>query len=177
MHVAVNDLARYIRPVNTSGGEASSWASSAASTADQNSGHIDRMKLGKRYRNLLVALPIDSVLGVGAKFQMEMGLQDAPMATGPWAECAGAVYGTTQSRVTQVVGGACSSGAGPTLCAAFASFNLQQARRFVRAVWNWNLVAGVSSSGQSGVIPAVFMGLMGGEEVPVDAATIPTSST
>ena len=180
MNYDINDFGKFYKALMTTAGEGSSYNTSApGSSADVVTGHIDRFKLNRRYRGCMLAIPLNMTLGTGARVDANVRLQDAAGSTGPWADVVGANYGTTSAIVSQILGGACSSAAGPTIGVLQASFNLQPARRYVRGVYNLGVQAGVATS--SGTIievkgPPVFV-FGGGEEVPVDSGLVPTSST
>jgi len=180
MQYTVNDFGKFYKAVPTTAGQGSSYNTSApGSSADVVTGHIDRFKLSRRYRGCLFLLPLDMTLGAGAKADINMRLQDANGSTGPWADVVGANYGTSGATVNQILGGTCSSAAGPTIAIAQASFNLQPARRYVRAVYNLGVQAGAATSSGT-IIEAVSRPMFvfgGGEEIPVDSGLVPTSST
>lgn len=181
MNYDVNDWGKLFKAVPTSAPAAASSynTSDPGSSADVFTGHIDRFKLQRRYRGCLFLMPLDMVLGVGARADVNMRLQDAPGSTGPWADVVGAAYGTSGAVVNQILGGACSSAAGPTIAVAQASFNMQPARRYIRVAYNLGVQAGVATSSgttiQTTNRPLFVFG--GGEEIPVESGLTPTSST
>ncbi len=146
----------------------SCWVASAPSTADYLFGCLDRQRLGRQYNSAKAVIPWQSVVQDATRFVFNIGLQDAPGASGPWADVAGSIIGSTGTRKQVIQGPTVTSSAGWTYGAVGADFNLMAARRYVRFAYNVDAVQATSSGPQ--LLPGTPVMLLGGpSEIPVDS--------